>query len=49
MSGMWKQKETFDGTYTGDDLLEAHEILDVKEETERRWQEYAAMQRKLNA
>lgn len=42
MAGMWRLHETFDGTYTIDDLMDAHEILDVKEENEariRRWQE----------
>lgn len=38
MAGMWRQHETFDGTYTLDDLLDAHEMLDLKEENERRWQ-----------
>ena len=30
-AGMWFQRETFDGTYTLDDLLDVHELLDVKE------------------
>lgn len=29
-AGLWKQHETFDGTYDFDDLLDAHEILAVK-------------------
>jgi len=33
---MWKQHEVFDGTYTFDDLLDAHEIIQVKIENERR-------------
>lgn len=30
------QRELWDGTYTFDDLLDAHELLDVKEENLRR-------------
>ncbi|GAA0083127.1 DUF6889 family protein [Clostridium sporogenes] len=33
---MWKQHEVWDGTYTLDDLLDAHEIMAVKNENERR-------------
>ena len=36
MAGFWKQHETWDGTYTLDDLLDAHEILAVKHENEQR-------------
>jgi hypothetical protein len=36
MAGMWKQHEVFDGTYTLDDLLDAHEMLEVRFENERR-------------
>lgn len=39
--GMWRQHEVFDGTYTFDDLLDAHEILQVKQENERRAHEAA--------
>jgi hypothetical protein len=35
-AGLWKQRETFDGTYDVGDLLDALEYLDVKEENERR-------------
>jgi hypothetical protein len=35
-AGMWKQHETFDGTYDIGDLLNVLEYLDVKEENERR-------------
>jgi hypothetical protein len=35
-SGFWKQRETFDGTYDFEDLIELHEFLDVREENERR-------------
>lgn len=33
---MWKQHETWDGTYTFDDLLDAHEMIAVKYENKRR-------------
>jgi len=33
---MWAQKETFDGTYNLDDLLDAHEIMQVTRENEKR-------------
>ncbi len=33
---MWKLHETFDGTYTVDDLLDAIEVLDVKAENHAR-------------
>jgi hypothetical protein len=35
-SGLWRQHEAWDGTYTLADLIDAHEYLDVKEENERR-------------
>jgi hypothetical protein len=36
---MWQQHEVFDGTYTLDDLLDAHEILAMKYENQNRAQE----------
>ncbi|WP_263484209.1 DUF6889 family protein [Clostridium sp. FP1] len=33
---MWQQCQVWDGTYNLDDLLDAHEILLVKRENERR-------------
>ena len=36
MAGMWKQHEVWDGTYTFEDLLDAHEILAVKAANEHR-------------
>jgi hypothetical protein len=33
---MWKQHEVFDGTYTLDDLLDAHEMLAVQAENQAR-------------
>jgi len=41
MSEMWKQHEVWDGTYSLDDLLDAHEIMAVKSENERRANEAA--------
>ena len=35
-SGMWRQHELWDGTYTFDDMLDLIEILQVKSENERR-------------
>lgn len=36
MDGMWRQHELWDGTYSFNDLLDAHEMLNVKYENERR-------------
>lgn len=33
---MWEQHELWDGTYDLDDLLDAHEILAVRQENELR-------------
>ena len=33
---MWQQHQLWDGTYTLDDLLDAHELLEVTEENKRR-------------
>jgi hypothetical protein len=41
--GMWKQREIWDGTYTLDDLMDAHEIIEVRHENERRAHEAAEM------
>jgi hypothetical protein len=35
-AGMWKLHETFDGTYTIDDLLDINEVLDVRAENRYR-------------
>lgn len=45
---MWKQHETWDGTYTLGDLLDAHEIMAVKAENERRQQEMIDLRRDMN-
>lgn len=36
LAGLWKQHELWDGTYTLDDLLDINELLQVKQENERR-------------
>ena len=33
---MWSQHELWDGTYNLDDLLDAHEIIEVKAENQER-------------
>jgi hypothetical protein len=35
-NGFWKHHELFDGTYTLDDLLDIHEMMQVMYENERR-------------
>lgn len=42
---MWKLSETFDGTYTVDDLLDINEILDVRAENQARMNEWQARQK----
>lgn len=46
--GMWKQHEVFDGTYSLEDLLDAHEMLLVMNENKRRAEDYAASQREVD-
>ena len=36
VAGIWQQHEIWDGTYDFDDLLDAHELLYVREENRRR-------------
>lgn len=38
IAGMWRQHQLWDGTYTVDDLLDAHEALDASEENRHRVQ-----------
>lgn len=35
-AGLWKLHETFDGTYTADDMFDANELLDVQLENKVR-------------
>jgi hypothetical protein len=43
-AGLWKLHETFDGTYTVDDLFDILEVMDVKRENEARAEEYRRTQ-----
>ena len=43
MAGHWKQHELWDGTYIIDDLMDIHEMMIVKSENERRYQEYISL------
>lgn len=47
VAGMWKQHELEDGTYSLEDLLNAHEIIMVKTENERRAREQAKIEAEL--
>ena len=38
-AGLWLQRETFDGTYDVQDLVDVLEFLDIKEANERRYVE----------
>jgi hypothetical protein len=41
--GDWKQHEVWDGTYTFSDLLDWHEMAQVKRENDIRQREYQKM------
>jgi len=47
VDGMWRQHETWDGTYSLEDLLDAHEMLAVRAENERRAEAQAEIERQL--
>ncbi len=47
LAGYWKQYEIWDGTYTLDDLLDITEVMIVKNENERREQEYMEQEREV--
>ena len=47
LAGYWKQCQTWDGTYTLDDLLDITEAMLVKNENERREQEYMEQEREV--
>lgn len=47
VAGMWQQHEAWDGTYTLGDLLDAHEMIAVRNENERRQREQAEINRQL--
>jgi len=35
MAGLWMHRDAIDGTYSFLDLVEAHELLDMRQELER--------------
>lgn len=39
MAGLWKQHELWDGTYNIDDLMDILEMMSIKAENERRFEE----------
>lgn len=43
-AGMWRLHETYDGTYTVDDLLDINEVLDVRAENQARAHDWRARQ-----
>ena len=45
--GYWKQKETWDGTYTIDDLMDILEVIQVKNENERRLAEVNKIEQEM--
>jgi hypothetical protein len=45
-SGLWRQHEARDGTYDCQDLADALEYLDVKDENSRRHSDYVEATRK---
>lgn len=45
LAGIWRQHELWDGTYSLEDLLDAHELLAVRQENERRQREAAELRR----
>ena len=44
---MWRQHETEDGTYSLGDLLDAHEMMKVRAENERRARAQAEIEREM--
>ena len=47
LNGMWRQHEVWDGTYTLSDLLDAHEMMTVRAENERRAREQQDMEQQM--
>ena len=47
VNGMWQQHEVWDGTYTLTDLLDAHEMMLVRAENERRAREQQEMEQSM--
>jgi hypothetical protein len=46
-AGLWRLHETFDGTYTVDDLLDISEVLDVRAENGARAREWRERQTRV--
>lgn len=46
VAGMWTHREAVDGTFTFTDLMDAHEVLDVKAANEARFHAWQEAQRK---
>ena len=42
VAGIWQHKDAINGTYKFKDLLDAHEILDVKEANQIAFEEWKA-------
>lgn len=47
VDGMWRQHELWDGTYSLEDLLDAHEVMTVRAENERRAREQAKLESEM--
>jgi hypothetical protein len=45
MAGMWQHRDLVEGRFSFEDLLDAHEMLLVKAENERRWAEWVESKR----
>lgn len=41
MMGMWTHKDLLAGTFTFSDLMDVHELLDLKEENQQRGRAWA--------
>ena len=47
LAGAWQQHQVWDGTYTFTDLLNWHDMNDIKNENEKRIRNYFEAQREL--
>lgn len=48
VDGMWLQHELWDGTYSLEDLLDAHELMTVRSENERRAREQMRIESEMS-
>lgn len=46
IAGLWQHKDLIEGFYTLDDLLDIHEVMDLKEENQQRGRAWAEQHRK---